>query len=345
MRSLTDEEAAKHPPVVREAGGVFTEYWREGGRVRCREVGEPSRAGAPEMGALLAAAEAAFGRSLPRMRAELRGGRVPDLDALETTVRDGMLAPGRGATRPCSRSRELPAPSCPDCADMRQGRIGKTPRQARAGCRECERMPTPPAPMRRRAASSGTFRRPRSEVDAPALRREDRIRPSGSSRSGAEGGIGAGLKPHRHRERLEACVRYMATRTGCAATFAGPERLQADRRKPVQAVGLPLVEGGRQRPARRRMLHRQQPLGRLPRLEGLPSRSRLTQKFGTHPRRFERTGMHPVPRGRIWIAGSGRLSAAVASLTMPSPNPESGRTCRRRAHAEQQAPGLERMIG
>ena len=29
------------------------------------------------------------------------------------------------------------------------------------------------------------------------------------------------------------------------------ERLQADRQEPVQAVGLPLVEGGRQRPARR----------------------------------------------------------------------------------------------
>ena len=150
MQGLTDEEAAKHPPVVREAGGVFTEHWREGGRVRCREVGEPSRVGAPELGALLAAAEAAFGRSLPRMRAELRGGRVPDLDALETTVRDGML--GSGA-RGCAAllealDAELPAPPCPDCGRRmeRQGRIGKTlpARLGQAGikrrhcrCREC----------------------------------------------------------------------------------------------------------------------------------------------------------------------------------------------------------------
>ena len=130
LQGLTDEEAAKHPPVVREAGGVFTEYWREGGRVRCREVGEPSRVGAPEMGALLAAAEAAFGRSLPRMRAELRGGRVPDLDALETTVRDGMLGSGaRGyAALLEALDAELPAPPCPDCGRRmeRQGRIGKT---------------------------------------------------------------------------------------------------------------------------------------------------------------------------------------------------------------------------
>ncbi len=152
MRSLTDEEAAEHPPVIRKAGGVCTEYWREGGRVRCREVGagEASGGPAPELGALLAAAEAAFGRSLPRMRAELRGGGVPDLDALETAVRDGMLDSGaRGyAALLEALDAELPAPSCPDCGRSmeRQGRIGKTllARLGQAGikrryyrCREC----------------------------------------------------------------------------------------------------------------------------------------------------------------------------------------------------------------
>ena len=68
-----------------------------------------------------------FRRSLPRMRAELRDGRVPDLDALETTVRDGML--GSGA-RGCSR-RSTPSfrpPPCPDCGRPmeRHRRIGKT---------------------------------------------------------------------------------------------------------------------------------------------------------------------------------------------------------------------------
>ena len=130
LQGLTDEAAAKHPPVVREDGGVFTEYWREGGRVRCREVEEPSRSGAPELEALLAAAGAAFGRTLPRMRSELRGGRVPDLDALETTVRDGMLGSGaRGyAALLEALDAELPAPPCPDCGRRmeRHGRAGKT---------------------------------------------------------------------------------------------------------------------------------------------------------------------------------------------------------------------------
>ena len=30
LRSLTDEEAAKHPPLVREHDGVATHCWREG---------------------------------------------------------------------------------------------------------------------------------------------------------------------------------------------------------------------------------------------------------------------------------------------------------------------------
>ena len=47
--------------------------------------------------------------------------------------------------------------------------------------------------------------------------------------------------------------------------------------------GASLVENGRQRPARRRMLPRKQSLGRLPRLEGLPHSNRLTKESGTHP--------------------------------------------------------------
>ena len=42
------------------------------------------------------------------------------------------------------------------------------------------------------------------------------------------------------------------------------------------------VESGCQRPARCRMLHRKQPMGRLPRLEDL-SCCRLTKENGTHP--------------------------------------------------------------
>ena len=64
---LADEEAAKHFPIVRESGGIIAQCWRDGGEVRCREVGageEPTS----EMEALLAAVEAKFGRSLPRLR-------------------------------------------------------------------------------------------------------------------------------------------------------------------------------------------------------------------------------------------------------------------------------------
>ena len=86
LQSLTKEEAEKQPPLVRESGGVITQYWREGGRVRCREVAadELSGPGASETEALLAAAEAEFGRLLPKLKAELAGGGVPDLDAFET---------------------------------------------------------------------------------------------------------------------------------------------------------------------------------------------------------------------------------------------------------------------
>ena len=59
--------------------------------------------------------------------------------------------------------------------------------------------------------------------------------------------------------------------------------LQANRREPVQTEGTPLVESGHQRPARRRMLHRKQSLGRLTRLGGLRQRSRLINKNGTQP--------------------------------------------------------------
>ena len=34
LRSLTDEQAAKQPPLVLEQDGVAARYWREGGRVR-----------------------------------------------------------------------------------------------------------------------------------------------------------------------------------------------------------------------------------------------------------------------------------------------------------------------
>ena len=80
LQSLTKEEAAKHPPIVRESGGAVTQCWREGGRVRCREVDadELSGPGASGTEALLAGAEAEFGRLLPKLKAALAGGGIPD---------------------------------------------------------------------------------------------------------------------------------------------------------------------------------------------------------------------------------------------------------------------------
>ena len=38
LESLTDEQAAKQPPLILEQDGVVARQRREGGRVRCREV-------------------------------------------------------------------------------------------------------------------------------------------------------------------------------------------------------------------------------------------------------------------------------------------------------------------
>ena len=54
LESLTDEQAAKHPSLVREHDGVVARYWREGDRVRCREVAaEASVGSSSEMEAVL----------------------------------------------------------------------------------------------------------------------------------------------------------------------------------------------------------------------------------------------------------------------------------------------------
>ena len=54
LESLTDEQTAKRLPLVRERDGVVARYWREGGRVRCREVAaEASVGSSSEMEAVL----------------------------------------------------------------------------------------------------------------------------------------------------------------------------------------------------------------------------------------------------------------------------------------------------
>ena len=152
LRSLTDEQAAKQPPLVLEHDGVVAHYWREGGRVRCREVEASvgSSSGTGALHAFMRVVEAEFSRSLPRLDAELRGGGVPDLDAIEASIRDGLLDCGTAlyAALLEALGAELPSPPCPDCGRRmeRHSRAGKT-FQARMGpvriersycyCREC----------------------------------------------------------------------------------------------------------------------------------------------------------------------------------------------------------------
>ncbi len=133
LESLTDGQAAKQPPLTLEQDGVVTRYWREGGRVRCREFETDGGSGVRsfEMEALHAAAEAEFGRSLPVLAAELGVGGVPDLDAIETAIRERAL--GLGAKlyadllEACDAA--LPSPSCPRRCGRRMerhSRAGKT---------------------------------------------------------------------------------------------------------------------------------------------------------------------------------------------------------------------------
>ena len=135
LQGLTDEEAAKHSPIIRERDGVFMQQRRVGRRVRCREV-EASGVPALETGALHAAAEAEFGRSLPLLTAEFLGDGVPDLDAIETMVRDGVLGGGAKCyaalleavdARLAGKSR----PSCPPGGGW-SGAAGSARRSGRA---------------------------------------------------------------------------------------------------------------------------------------------------------------------------------------------------------------------
>ena len=105
LQSLTKEEAAKQPPLVRESGGIITQCGRGGSEVRCREVAadELSGPGASGTEALFAAAKAEFGRLLPKLKAELAGGGVPDpVPSRHRSARDCSVA-ARRPMRSCSR--------------------------------------------------------------------------------------------------------------------------------------------------------------------------------------------------------------------------------------------------
>ena len=133
LESLTDGQAAKQPPLTLEQDGVVTRQRREGGRVRCREFETDGGSGVRSFGmeALHAAVEAEFGRSLPVLEAELGVGGVPDLDAIETAIRERALGLGAKLYADLLEARDaaLASPSCPRRCGRRMerhSRAGKT---------------------------------------------------------------------------------------------------------------------------------------------------------------------------------------------------------------------------
>ena len=122
LKGLTESEAAVHPPVIREHGGGFTQYWLEGGEVRSRDITEdelPLAGFRPDGGplpALLAAVSAEFGPQLPKLAADLASG-VPDLDGVERALRDSSLGGGAAALKLLFEQldKALPAPECETC--------------------------------------------------------------------------------------------------------------------------------------------------------------------------------------------------------------------------------------
>ena len=122
LESLTTEQAAKQPPLILEQDGVVARQRREDGHVRCREFETDGVSGGRsfEMDALHAAVEAEFGRSLPRLEAELRVGGVLDLDAIETSIRE--------------RARDLGARTCADLLEARDAADPPPPGADRPMC-------------------------------------------------------------------------------------------------------------------------------------------------------------------------------------------------------------------
>ena len=87
LQGLTDEQAAALGPLSVERDGVASQYWREDGRVRCREFEAASGGPSSEMEALHAEIAAAFRIWTPSRR---RSATI-------------CWAAGRSATLRCSR--------------------------------------------------------------------------------------------------------------------------------------------------------------------------------------------------------------------------------------------------
>ncbi len=110
-----------------------------------------------------------------------------------------------------------------------------------------------------------------------------RSRASGRKRSNRTSAGRKNADPGQAGGRIEGASCRLGKHADLIPEHVRARMRQLHRREPVQTVGMPPVDSRRQRRARHRMPLRKHASARLPRLEGLPRRSRLTQKNGPHP--------------------------------------------------------------
>ena len=110
-----------------------------------------------------------------------------------------------------------------------------------------------------------------------------RSRASGRKRSNRTSAGRKNADPGQAGVRIEGASCRLGKHADLIPEHVRARMRQLRRREPVQTVGMPPVDSRRQRRARHRMPLRKHASARLPRLEGLPRRSRLTQKNGPHP--------------------------------------------------------------
>ncbi len=176
----------------------------------------------------------------------------------------------------------------------RHARTGRTGRPrlparpaaaARIQATACTRRKTHP-PERRRISALQGFRSEPSRISAgrPSEVRGRRSRASGRKRPNRTSAGRKNADPGQAGVRIEGASCRLGKHADLIPEHVRARMRQLHRREPVQTVGMPPVDSRRQRRARHRMPLRKHASARLPRLEGLPRRSRLTQKKGPHPR-------------------------------------------------------------
>ena len=137
--------------VLREerACGGFIEYWLEDGKVLRREVDAEAKDGTALVSALQGRVASEFGGLSGKLLTEACGA-VPDLDSIETALRDGVHGVGSAGLKAILEEvdRRLPVPSCGKCGARMEvlsyhekrytTRLGKvTVRRKRVHCRSC----------------------------------------------------------------------------------------------------------------------------------------------------------------------------------------------------------------